>query len=103
MEPAIKKSCLIKHYGTGQWILQKKKSFYLTELNGINHWIPRKKSSCPNQQIGINHLILQKNKTGRAIWYKSLNTLQKQQRTEWLNSLNSAQKQKREECYVIES
>ena len=39
MEPAMKKKkfCLIKQYGTSQWILQEKKSFYLTELNGINH------------------------------------------------------------------
>lgn len=43
-----------------------KKSFFLTELSGINHWIPKKKKSfCPNQQIGINHLVLQKNKIFR--------------------------------------
>ena len=41
--------------------LAEKESFYLTELNGINYWIPKeKKSFCPNQQIGINHLVLQK-------------------------------------------
>ena len=61
--PWKKKFCLqIKQYGTSRWILQKKKSFYLTEQNDINHWFPKKKKSlCPNQQIGINHLVPQKN------------------------------------------
>ena len=37
--------------------------------------------------------------SGRAIWYKSLDTAQKQKRTEWFNFLDSAQKQKRAEWY----
>ena len=37
--------------------------------------------------------------SSRAIWYKSLDTAQKQKRAEWFNSLNSAQKQKRAEWY----
>ena len=44
MEPAMRKNfCLIKQYGTSHWIPKEKKSF------------------CPNQQIGINPLVLQKN------------------------------------------
>ena len=37
--------------------------------------------------------------SGRAIWYKSLDTAQKQKRAEWFNFLDSAQKQKRAEWY----
>ena len=37
--------------------------------------------------------------SGRAIWYKSLHTAQKQKRAEWFNFLDSAQKQKRAEWY----
>ena len=37
--------------------------------------------------------------SGRAIWYKSLNTTQKQKRAKWFNFLDSAQKQKRAEWY----
>ena len=77
--------------------MQKKESFCLTELNGINHWIPKKKESfCPNQQIGINHLVLQKNKIFCLAeqWYKWLDTAQKQKRAEWFESLNSAQNKK---------
>ena len=39
MEPAMKKKDLSNKAinGTSHRILQKKKSFYLTELNGINH------------------------------------------------------------------
>ena len=45
-------------------------------------------------------MVLQKNKIiCLAIWYKSLDTAQKQKRAEWFNSLNSAQKQKRAEWY----
>ena len=39
-----------------------------------------KKSFCPNQQIGVNHLVMQKKQnllSSRAIWYKSLDTAQK--------------------------
>ena len=87
MKPAMKnkKFCLTKQYGTSQWILQKKKSFYLTELSGINHWILKKKKSfCSNQQSDRNHLVLQKNNllSSRAIWWKSLDTAQKQKRAE---------------------
>ena len=89
-----KKFCLIEQYGTqSHWILQKKKSFYLRELNVINHWIPKKKKSfCPNQKIGISHLVLQKKNilSSRAIWYKSLDSAQKQRRAEWFNLLNFA-------------
>ena len=37
--------------------------------------------------------------SSREIWYKSLDTAQKQKRPEWFNSLNSAQKQKRAGWY----
>ena len=37
--------------------------------------------------------------SSRAIWYKSLDTAQKQKRAEWFNSLNSAQKQKKTDWY----
>ena len=37
--------------------------------------------------------------SSRAIWYKSLDTAQKQKRAEWFNLLSSAQKQKRAEWY----
>ena len=37
--------------------------------------------------------------SSRAIWYKSLDTAQKQKRAEWFNFLDSAQKQKRAEWY----
>ena len=73
------------------------------ELNGINHWIPKKKKSfCPNQQIGINHLVLQKNKIvclAEQFDKKSLDTAQRQKRAEWFNSLNSARKQKGAEWF----
>ena len=64
MEPAMKKKVLSdKAIWYKSLDLAEKESFYLTELNGINYWIPKeKKSFCPNQQIGINHLVLQKNK-----------------------------------------
>ena len=63
MEPAMKKKVLSdKAIWYKSLDLAEKESFYLTELNGINYWIPKeKKSFCPNQQIGINHLVLQKN------------------------------------------
>ena len=37
--------------------------------------------------------------SSRSIWYKSLDTAQKQKRAEWFNLLSSAQKQKRAEWY----
>ena len=55
IEPAIKKQVLSNK---AIWYksldpAKKRKSFYPSELNGINHWIPKKrKSFCPNQQIG---------------------------------------------------
>ena len=53
-----------------------KKSFFLTELSDINHWIPKaKKSFCPNQQIGINHLVLQRNKIFRLAEQFGINHL----------------------------
>ena len=39
--------------------------------------------------------------SSRAIWYKSLDTAQKQKRAERFNSLNSAKKQERAEWYII--
>ena len=41
IKPAMKKKVLSdKAIWYKSLILQKKKTFYLTELNGINHWIP---------------------------------------------------------------
>ena len=63
IKPAMKKVLSGIAISYKSIILQKKKTFYLTKLNGMSHWIPKKKKSfCPNQQIGINHLVLQKNK-----------------------------------------
>ena len=92
---------------------RKRKTFYLTGLNGINHWIPKKKRSfCPNQQIGINHLVLQKNKIfclaeqfGINHWilhknrreqnYLTCSILHKnKKRAEWYKSLNPEEKEK---------
>ena len=51
MEPAMKKKVLSdKAIWYKSLDLAEKESFYLTELNGINYWIPKeKKSFCPNQ------------------------------------------------------
>ena len=64
METAMKKKVLSDKaiWYESLDLAEKEKLQYLTELNDINHWIPKeKKSFCPNQQIGINHLVLQKN------------------------------------------
>ena len=59
--PWKNKFCLIKQYGTSHRILQKKKSSHrgkwYKSLDPVE-----KKSFCPNQQIGVNHLVMQKNK-----------------------------------------
>ena len=77
MEPAMKKKVLSdKAIWYKSLDLAEKESFYLTELNGINYWIPKeKKSFCPNQQIGINHLVLQKNKIFRLAEQFGINHL----------------------------
>ena len=114
MEPAMKKKVLSdKAIWYKSLDLAEKESFYLTELNGINYWIPKeKKSFCPNQQIGINHLVLQKNKIfclaeqfGINHWILHKNKREQngltrsilhknKKRADWYKSLNPEEKEK---------
>ena len=91
MEPAMKKKVLSdKAIWYKSLDLAEKESFYLTELNGINYWIPKeKKSFCLNQQIGIKYRLLTRNEDAIGLsprWLKANFIRRKSQNAEELRN-----------------
>ena len=49
-------------------------------MNGINHWIPKKKKSSADWYKSIGSAEKQNLLSNRAIWFKSMDTTQKKKR-----------------------